>query len=244
MAICSKCGVDIEQARFCPLCKTIVSEPEPPVAQAQPAPAAEEALPSSEFSMAGLTEQEFHGRQVVAAEVISVSMVMVAISVTVINFLLNRHLSWSLYILLSLGFAWIMVCIPIMFVKKPAIVLPVVISAPFAFLLLLDALSPPLAWALPLALPITAAVEVSIGAAVMATRLSKRHGLNVVAFGLLAATLICLVTDLVVGLYLAGTARLLWSAIVAFTTVPVAGFLIYFHHRIAKKTTLRKLFHL
>jgi hypothetical protein len=244
MALCPKCGVDIDQARYCPLCNSRAVEADASDTEGQSAQPDDENLPVSEFSMAGLTESEVHGRRVVATEVISVSMGIVAASVSVINLILSRNLTWSRYILVSLAFSWIMVCVPILFTKRNAIALPIITLAPFAYLLVLDALAPPLSWAFPLALPIMAAIEFAIGGAIIATRLSKRHGLNVVAFALLATTIVCLITDLVVGLYFYQTLRLVWSSIVAFATVPVAGFLIYFHHRIAKTTTLRKLFHL
>ncbi|MBU0935129.1 MAG: hypothetical protein KKI09_07520 [Spirochaetes bacterium] len=243
MALCPNCGVDIDKARQCPLCRTII-KPDSAAADAAVAAAEDDEQPVSEFSLEGLTEQEYHGRQVVTSEIISVCMGIVAVSATVINLILARRLDWSLYILLSLAFSWIMVCVPLLLPKRSWLVWPILAAAPFGFLLGLDALLPPISWSLRIALPIVAAVELAGGLAMLATRLSRRHGLNIVAFGLLACTFVCLAIEAVVCLATDSPLRLVWSSIVAFTTVPVAGFLMYFHFRIARTSTLRKLFHL
>lgn len=237
MALCPQCGVDIEDAQRCPLCRREL-RPEVPAVAGCAEPAVQSAAEPE------LTAGEERTRRIIITEVISVSMAMVAVSMTIINLILGGRLSWSLYILVSLAFGWLMVGWPLLFIKRPAMVLPVLCLAPFGFLFLLDWLSGSLSWFLPLALPIAAAVELGVGGVVLATRLSRRHGLNIVAYGLLAASGLCVVIELALCMYTGCGMRLVWSSVVAFASVPVAGFLIYFHHRISKTTTLRKLFHL
>ena len=137
-----------------------------------------------------------------------------------------------------------MVCLPLLFPRRLAVVLPLLTLTPLGFLLLLDLLKPPLVWFVPLALPILLSIEVFGGLASLATALTKRRGLNVIAYALMAAAGVCIAVESALAWFLHQPWRLAWSSVVAFAAIPVAGFLIYFHHRIAKTTTLRKLFHL
>ncbi len=232
MALCPKCGVEIADEKKCPLCGIDMN----PEASEQPMGAS---VNTGTAMSGGIVS-----KHIVALEVISVSMGMAALSLIIVDLIVNRHISWSVYPLSSLAFAWLIVCLPIVFRKKPLFMVPPVALAPFGFLFALDVFDGKGGWFLTLALPITAAVELAGGAAAIVSYFSKRRGLNVVAYGLLAATAVCMVTEASISLFALGTIKLVWSSIVGFALIPVSAFLIYLHHRIAKTTTLKKMFHL
>ncbi len=231
MALCPKCGVEIGNEKVCPLCGIDMTSTSEDSAEVSSPPVNAQAA-------------QVIAKNILALEVISVSMGMAALSLIIVDIIVNKHITWSVYPLSSLAFAWLMVCLPLIFRNKPLILIPLVALAPFGFLFALDFFYGKMSWFMSLGMPITAAVEIAAGSAAAASVFSKRRGLNVVAYGLLAATAVSMVTEASIDLFRNGRIFLEWSSIVGFALIPVSGFLIYFHHRIAKTTTLKKMFHL
>jgi hypothetical protein len=60
----------------------------------------------------------------------------------------------------------------------------------------------------------------------------------------MAVSAICLCIEATLDLSSGAGLVFTWSAIVAFSLLTVALFLLYIHYRLSRKTTLRKLFHL
>lgn len=260
MALCSRCGVDVGTALLCPLCNASISldtSVDTTAASPQSPPPRDESITTSPtigeapgfyfFVQAPRTPQEVRDdkrRRVIGMEVLSVSIGIVIFTILGIDLILTQGLSWSPVVLASLIFVWSLVAFPLLFWRKPLLLWLTLALAPYLFLLSLEWLRSQPGSLLPLMLPIVVAVEVSIAAAVTASRLARRRGLNVVAFCLLAASAVCMAVEFAVRNYRGLPIVLEWSSIVAFAAVPAASFLIYFHHRVATTTTLRKLFHL
>ncbi|HCO49597.1 MAG TPA: hypothetical protein DIT55_09330, partial [Spirochaetaceae bacterium] len=99
-------------------------------------------------------------------------------------------------------------------------------------------------WAWRLALPIAIFSELVFAALLLQIRNAKRKGLNILAYILVGVALDCLGIEIFIDLYVSGAIRMSWSAITALALVPIAGFLIYFHYRVATTTNLRRLFKL
>jgi hypothetical protein len=77
----------------------------------------------------------------------------------------------------------------------------------------------------------------------LASARSKRRGLNLLSYALLAVAFVCLAIEGVISLWLNGSLRFGWSFIASSALVPIALFLLYAHHRVATDATLRRLFH-
>jgi hypothetical protein len=99
-------------------------------------------------------------------------------------------------------------------------------------------------WALGLAIPIAVLVESLTGALVLAIGKSKRKGLNLIAYVLMAVAVLCIGLELFIDLFARGVVAFDWAPICVIALLPIAGFLLYLHYRVVKATNLRRLFHL
>jgi hypothetical protein len=234
MSLCSRCGVDIGDATSCPLCGLASGYD------------ASVQTPSHARNLVELTasvQPPSRARHLFAAELLTVSLGIAALTVFLVDLLTGGGISWSLYPLAALGFIWLGFCPLIMATKRKALGLAFTALAPFAFLLALDAINGDMNWSLRLGLPMAAAVELAVAFAAFASMRSKRKGLNLLSYSLLAIAFVCLAVEGVISLWLGGSLRFAWSFIASSALVPIALFLLYAHHRVATDATLRRLFH-
>lgn len=227
MALCPKCGVNIGDEKNCPLCGIPIDIPF-----------------TADSDFLPLNPKEIHVKQIYAIEIISVLMSLISLTLIVADFSLHAALTWSVYPLSALVFAWLVVCIPIFFRRKPLVIILLMAVVPFPFLFLLAFFSGNIESFYALSLPITFGAEVFLGSAALLTFFSKRRGFNIIGYTLIAATAICMSTEACIDTYFNHSIYLGWSTVVAFALIPISGFLIYFHYRISKRTTLKKIFHL
>jgi hypothetical protein len=232
MPRCPRCEVDLApDAANCPLCGAVID-------------------PSRALSFEGLLEQgegerlTEGERRKLAAELLSVSILIPAVAVSAVNLLLSHAITWGLYPLLSLALGWVLIAAAIgIFGRKPgALVLPAI--AVILFLPGLDLANGRLSWSLSIGIPIVLIVEAVTALVALASLKSARRGANVPAFIILGVILVCLGVESTVDLAVSGSIRLAWSAVVAFALAPIALFLFYLHHRLSTRSSLRKLFRL
>lgn len=234
MVRCDQCGVELaEGTERCPLCGAVLGDKDAASRAGTPGPVP---VPAD-------GADENRQRRQVVAEVLSVSLAIAALTLVVLDLIMGAGIAWSLYPLVALGFIWWLICPTLMATRKPALGIAVSALAPFGFLVALDAINGSLAWSLTLGAPIAAAVELGVLGTILAAKASKIRGLNVLAYAFVAAAAICLVVEGAIDLYRDGILNLFWSSITASTLIPVAGFLFYAHLRLARNTTLKKLFH-
>lgn len=241
MNLCPNCGVDLgDDARSCPLCGARVGPtadkpdlPKKPISRIEPL-----------YDPDGKGNFNAHERLFITREVITVCMAIAAGSAAAINFLVSGSITWSLYPVTTIVFAWLCVGLPLYLPKRPAIAVAAAALGLIGYLAILDWIDgPSVRWFLPLGLPMALACEVFGIGTVMAVAKARRKGLNIVSWILFGVTAICLSIEYLMDNYLRGQVHLEWSAIVAFALVPVGIFLVYIHLRVATTTSLRKFFH-
>lgn len=177
-------------------------------------------------------------------ELVSVSVAIILIVTTGIDFLVSRRISWSLYSGISLAAIWVFSSAPLILWERPAFVFtaltPAIVALVFAWFFLVGRRE----LFLPLGLPITLAFEISLLCPYVIIMRQKRKGLNTVGVILAFACFLCAVIDGSVSLFLRSVAFLSWSIIVCISAIPVAGLFFYLHYRITNRASLRKLFRL
>lgn len=249
MAYCPDCGVEIGDAPACPLCGA--QNPRAASRDGAPecAPCEDEAGTSSRFSsflgesedIKALTPRD---KRKIAWEVISVALGIATIGLILINLLVSARLSWSLYPVSAFIFISIMsTAFLIMDDSRPWRYLVASLDPPL-FLLALGLFTGDVSWAWRLAVPLAIFSELVVASIALMTANAKRKGLNIFAYALVGMAIECLGIEIFVDLFVSGKIWLVWSAITAVSLVPIAGFLLYLHYRVAKSTNLHRLFKL
>jgi uncharacterized membrane protein YuzA (DUF378 family) len=242
MSYCPDCGVDIGDAPVCPLCgaknpRFVGKNLEYSETSKSTKPYFLEGTSSSEQ----FTPQE---RLKIVWEVLSIAFSIGVAILGAINLLVAGKFSWSLYPISTFVYFWLI----------SAAALKLADSRPFNFivgglatplyLFALSLITGNIKWSISLAIPITIFTEIVAAALVLTIRGTKRKGLNIIAYILVGISLVCVGTEIFVDLYLRQRISLDWSAITAIALLPVAGFLVYLHFRVAKTTNLHRLFRL
>ncbi|MCX7023712.1 MAG: DUF6320 domain-containing protein [Spirochaetes bacterium] len=237
MKMCPSCKVELaESSAVCPLCGAkAVSDKVEFVHEA-------DRLPASLIDPDNRADLNASERRKVTVELLSVSAFIAALSVDAVDVAVNLRFTWSPYPLASIAFVWACACVPVLLDRRPvALVLVLAVLVP-AFLAALDAVDGRFTWFPAVALPLALGVELSTAAATVGTIVSRRKGLNLVAYWVFAVVAICVSIETVLDLRFGGVVSLHWANIVAYALIPIAVFLLYLHLRIARTGSLRKLF--
>jgi hypothetical protein len=75
-------------------------------------------------------------------------------------------------------------------------------------------------------------------------RKARQKGLNVIAWSLIAAGIICVCIEGLISLYYRSLIVLDWSLIVFVSAVLISFLLLFFHYRLRKATDLKRFFHI
>jgi hypothetical protein len=235
MPYCSRCGVEVEADKtHCPLCQTTIQElDDNPLESTRKYPD-EQVIP---------TRKVRSGKQkrLLAWEITSVSFLIPLLITLFIDLIVNKTVSWSLYPITSLLYAWILLTLPLLFPKKVAVLLVGETLPLLVYLLVIDIIdNGQIDWYLRMGLPIIAIlITVSIGIAVGGLYV-KNKGANIAALILFGAGIICLGIDFTITSYLQGKFTVSWSLYVLATTIVVGGFLLYIHFRIIRGSQLKR----
>lgn len=237
MPICPDCGVILpEFTTHCPLCRNAIrSEVEEETERAYP----QKAVDPENF-------ENFTDKQKIRVffEVFAVCSLLACITLLAVELLVEHRIGWALYPVASIIYLYILISTPLAIRKHPWIAGGIVAIATLTFVMALDIIDPLSSWFLVLGLPIVLIVELSLLCVVAIITRMKRKGINTIAVALIGASVICTGIELVMDMASAGTVRLEWSAVVAVTCLPISGLLLYLHHRIVNRVSLKKLFHL
>jgi hypothetical protein len=153
----------------------------------------------------------------------------------IVDYSKNGAFTWSRVGLLSCALAWMLLGFPLLSYRRPRIFLPVMATAPIAYLWVLEIITGG-SWFLPLALPIALAGIGSAAFSVILCAKARRRGPNIAAFILFGGTLACIAVEIVVSLRLRGSPSFTWSAIVAVSALPLAALLLGIQHRLRQRS--------
>ena len=237
MAICDRCGVEVDDsAKNCPLCGRDltgeIKDNEPANIQLMPE-FVDEIKPLSVKQRARLVW-----------EISTLMFIFAVVVVVFVDFISNRRISWSVFPIIATGSAWVLASLASFLYKHPLIIFIGAYVDTLVFLILIDIASRRLPWFLQLGLPISSWFFILLGILLIVGSRIKRRGLNIPAFILIACGLLTLGIEATLDLYLYQTVTLSWSALVLVSVSPVAGILLFVHYRLRKYVDLKRFFHL
>lgn len=247
MPYCPECGVEIGNAARCPLCgmenSRLIGERVTEHSRTEEADRGTQA--TIFFGEVGYSENlTIQEGRTIAWEVLTVAFSIAIAALLTINILASSRLSWSLYPVATFIFLWFCTTALLAMHRVPRLRYTLIAVTPPLYLLSLGLITGDISWAWRLALPIAIFSEILIAAVTLSIVGTKRKGLNTFAFILIGIAIQCIGLEIFIDLFLKGKIRLTWSVITALALVPIAGFLMYLHERVAKSTNLRRLFKL
>jgi hypothetical protein len=161
-----------------------------------------------------------------------------------IDFIGNQNITWSKYpatisLVLFINFT-------LNTFLRHKIILMVVLSfvSVTTLFLLFDIFAGNTAWEIKPGVPILLAAYLSIFFLIFLVRRAKQKGLNIIAFSLIAAGLLCICADGLISVYSRSPGSFGWSLIVMVSVALIAMLLLFVHYRLKKATDLKRFFHI
>jgi hypothetical protein len=169
-------------------------------------------------------------------------LIPVSIVLTV-DWFINKNLSWSFYVVMSLGTAWIWALIPLFLNRKPYLLIAALAATAMAAAFGIGLLSGNTGWLLPIALPIIITVGLLSSGVTALTKSTGRTGGNLAAWILQALAVLSIITDILLNSWMNRSMKPGWSIITVSTLIPISILLLYLHYRPTKQRKLRRYFH-
>jgi hypothetical protein len=110
--------------------------------------------------------------------------------------------------------------------------------------ILFDVFAGDTGWEIKLGVPIILAAYLTIFFLIFLVRKAKQKGLNVIAYSLIAAGLLCICVDGLISVFSRNPIYFGWSLIVMVSVGLIAMLLLFVHYRLKKATDLKRFFHI
>ena len=162
---------------------------------------------------------------------------------TIVDFVIHKSLSWSLFADTSLLTSWICLTFVLLAFRKYFLVIPGLLITILLMLFLFDLFTPPVNWFYGIGVPVTIAFFVAVSIIVFLWKVVHFKGFNILAFAFLVLSGFCIVTEIFIDKYLYGAVDIRWSALVAVSIFPIALMLLFIHYRMKKGKRLDSYFH-
>lgn len=232
--ICKNCLVELEAGmKHCPLCGRAVNENETP---ARPASAAADARSVTR-------DGERYLLQRILWQLTTTLLLSGIVATIITDVTKHDRITWSLY---PVAICLILLSYSSFFAFwRSQMVYRIVAGWLLSTFLLLaiSRLSEAAGWAVELGLPLLWALNF-VGLALLTVfRVTKRKGLNLLAYSFVAIAVLCISVEAIISTYVTGEIDLGWSIIVAACLFPVSAALIFMFFRTWNDPRLQKIFH-
>jgi len=241
MNTCNYCGVELDaDMNYCPLCGHKSNMPVVPNRKE----ALRKGAKASEPEIYDFDELTPLQKGKIFWELSTIILVSGVVVSFIIDLFINKQISWSKYTI-TIGLVLLANISLIVFVQKHVFLL---LFGSFVstslLLLLLDLFSQNLGWGLKLGIPIIFFIYILVYFLMITIKKSRKKGINIIAYSLVAAGILCLCVDGIISLHLFDQMRLQWSVIVFVSVLPVSAILLFIHFRLKRVTDLRRFFHI
>jgi len=233
MSYCVNCGVELDEDQIsCPLCGFNIGNHD-----------ISESKDKSEYYPSDiiiLHKKETRKHIWELSMIISFSGLAVC---TIVDFVIFKNLSWSLYADTSIIVTWTCLTLILLAFRKYFIILPGLMVSILSMLFLFNLFEPPLKWFYGIGLPITVAFFISVSIVILLWNVAHFKGFNILAMAFIVLSGFCIVTEVFIDNYLFKKVDIHWSAIVAVSILPIALVLLFVHYRMQKGKRLDSYFH-
>jgi hypothetical protein len=226
MPYCSKCGIEVDQGvENCPLCQLPINGIEKDSTPPQKYPD----VPVEHPKKIPMTS---HQKRIRVWEILGASLLIPFLIVVFTDLIVNETVSWARFPMIALLLTWLLVTFPLVFAKRPFVIIAGEVLSVLIFLVLVDYLHDwKIDWFYQLALPNLAVLILISSAVVILSTQSKRKGANIAAFILFGVGALNLGLDLIIMSTIEGKVTMKWSLFVLVPCFIIGGFLLYLHYR-------------
>jgi hypothetical protein len=233
MIICKNCGVELEPCmQYCPLCELRVEGDLPATASSD--------NKNNVSNGRNMTQPQ----RKATWEIVSIIILLVIMATSLLNFILNKKISWAEYPMASCLVIFSYVSVFAFLHKKREVQIFYVFIMAAVLIFLLDLFTNGIGWSVYLGIPILLFLNVILAGTIFLFRKLKHKGINLLAYSFFAAALLCIGTEAVIDNYVDGAVHLVWSLIVAGSVLPVITVLLFIHVRLKKGNDLIRIFHI
>jgi hypothetical protein len=228
MAYCKNCGVELEPTMdICPLCKLPVGTilPEGSIFDGRKKPVV---VPYGIEKMTGRQKRKL------AWEIISIILLSAVVGLVIINFSINKRISWSQYPILICLILFFHVTAYTLFKRNMFLRAIGSFLASAISLYILGILTSTQEVVLKIELPILFSADLALLLMMVIVKSVRQKGVNLIASGFILAGLLCVAIEMVLSLYFQDSFNLFWSAIAGGCSVLIAVVLFFVHFRLKK----------
>jgi hypothetical protein len=235
MIICKNCGVELEEnMQYCPLCRQRVDM----------AKGKSDELPDTLKLVPLYTQQIKAPHKKFTWEITSLILLSAIIATFIINFIINKKITWSEYPAAISLIIFSYVTLFAFWQRKTFIQLLAGLILSSVCIIIVDALTGGIDWAVDLGIPILLAANLIIIGLLRIIRSAKHKGINLLAWGFVGAAILCICIEGILSYYQTKSLRLVWSIIVGGSIVLVVLVLFFVHSRLKKGRDLKRTFHI
>lgn len=242
MKTCNYCGVELDvEMNYCPLCGHKCNVPVEVNEKERIPRKVQEGVASDAYDFDELTKPQ---KQKLVWEISSIVLLSGMVVTAVIDVLFRGSITWSRYSMAAGLFLFASVSLLVFVSKRPFWMAVGFFVSTSVLLLLIDVFNQEFTWGLRLGIPLALCVSLVGYVLIVVVAASKQKGINIIAYALVAAGVMCLFIEGVVSWYMTHGLTFRWSLIVLICVLPVSGILAYIHFRLKRVTNLKRFFHI
>ncbi len=241
MTYCKTCGVELETTmKFCPLCgkhitdKTLEKEEHLPLKETKQ----EERILSDFREFTPVQRRKLFWQ---LSGIILISGMMVTF---IIDLIINQSITWSKYSMSACLVLFINITMFVFSRKKIILSLIGCFISTSILLVLFDMFNKNIGWGTKLGIPLVFSFYLVVFLLISLVKRSKQRGINLIAYFLIAASILNLSIEGIISLQVHKQLSFQWSVITLVSVLPVSAILLFIHYRLRKGTDLKRFFHI
>jgi hypothetical protein len=237
MNVCNYCGVELDvEMNYCPLCG---HKSNSKVAKDNRKVTAESGMDNFKYE-----ELTLRQKRKLIWELAAFVLLLTSVVTLIIDLLTSKHITWSKYTM-TVGLVLLIdISLIILIEKRFYLTLIGCFLSTSLLLFLLDLYTQNMSNGLTIGIPILFFIFVVVFILAGLIQKTKQKGINIIAYSLMAAGLICMCIEGIITLHIQHYLQLHWSLIVLVSVTPVSAILLYIHYRMKRATDLKKVFHI
>lgn len=241
MIQCPNCGVEVEEnANFCSLC----GEPLPGNTTGNEAFIKSGKIRQEEKLVRDYQQLTGFQKRKIFWQISGLVFISGIIITLLIDYIGNQSITWSKYPATISLILFVNFTLNTFLRNRITLMLVLSFLSVTALFTLFDVYAGDTGWEIKLGIPIILIAYITVFILILLVRKAKQKGLNIIAYSMIAAGLLCIYTEGMISVYFRSSVYFGWSLIVMVSVALIALLLLFIHYRLKKATDLKRFFHI